>query len=139
MAGINQCKQYNNEKAFVNEVCRATIKKINQGTCSPSIAPTQFGNCHFSSNSFAMDNHFPLESGRDIYSSRKLSIINWYTSATILDIDTSLTRYWYIRLLHVSPVAKNRSVIANFSSGDIRRRKLVVFFVIYGFIVDKSS
>ena len=115
------------------------LKGLIRVTCFPSIAPTQFGNCHFYSNSFGTGNHFSLESGRNIYSYIKLSIITWHTSGTNLDIDTSLTRYWYIRLLYVSPVAKNRSVIANFSSGDIGRRNLVVFFVIFGFIVDKSS
>ena len=65
--------------------------------------------------------------------------MTWYTSGRNLHIVTSLTRYLYIRLLYVSPVAKNRSVIDNISSGDIGRRNLVVFFVIFGFIVDKSS
>ena len=115
------------------------LKELIRGTCFPSIAPTQFGNCHFSSNSLATDNHFSLESGRNIYSSIKLAIITWHTSDADLDIDTSLTQYWYIRLLHVSPVTKNWSVIDNFSSGDIGRRNLVVFFEIFGFIVDKSS
>ena len=41
------------------------------------------------------------------------SILALQTSGMNRDIDTSLTQYWYIRLLYVS------SVMAHFSSGDI--------------------
>ena len=67
IVGVNQCKQYNTEKDFIEPLLKGLIS----GTCFPSIAPTQFGNCHFSSNCFA---------GRGIYSSIKLSIIKkWHS------------------------------------------------------------
>lgn len=52
------------------------------------------------------------------------SILALQTSGMNRDIDTSLTQYWYIRLLYVS------SVMANFSSGDTGILNLVVHFVI---------
>ena len=51
-----------------------------------------------------------------------------HTTGTNLDIDISLTQYCHLRLLYVSPVAKNQSIIANFSSGDIGRQNLMVSF-----------
>ena len=51
-----------------------------------------------------------------IYSPAIASIITSQTSGTILEIDEGLNRYWYRRLLWVSPVAKNLKVTSQFFS-----------------------
>ena len=113
----------------------------------------QLENCHFSSNAFAISNHFPP------YWSIRNSVIVWHTPENNLEIVTSLIKYWYmeffysvsvhiqfecrkirtrktsntdifraVRLLYVSPVATNRSVMLRFSSGLIGFWNLVVNF-----------
>ena len=115
------------------------MKELIKVICFLSLAPMQFWSCHFSSDVFTTDNHFPLVSGRDIYSFIKLSIMAWHFSGENLDDETSLSRCWYIKLLYFSPDAKNGSVITSFLSEDIGRRNLVVCFVIFSSEVHKRS
>lgn len=89
-------------------------------------APKQLENWHFSSSAFAISNLFSAISGKDMYSSRRTSVIGSHTSRTNLEIVTLLIKYFDKRLL--SLVTRNQNIMLRFSSRMICFRNLTVFF-----------
>ena len=67
-----------------------------------------------------------------MYPMRK-SIIVWHTSGTISDISCFEILNKYCKLVKESPVARNRKVTANLSSGGTAKRKVVSLFRILSF------